>query len=76
MDDCPCEGCPLEGEEYRNLVDAVSNPLYRIAQRYLADSDLGLTRWMDEPTQKEIDAIRLVSSESLRQAEDRRKKMD
>ena len=54
----------------------VSDPLYQFAQRYLVDNDLNLTRWMDEPTRREMEAIRLVNAESQRQADERRKALE
>ena len=72
-EDWPCEGCPLESEEYVGLIEAVSDPLYRVASEFLTDHELGLDRFWDEPDFVTIQAIRFVSSERYRQAEDRRK---
>lgn len=61
------------GEEYRQLVEDASCPLYRQASLYLLDKELGLDRFWDEPEYRVVEAIRFVHSERNRQEEEMRK---
>ena len=71
--DVPCGDCPLLGEEYRQLVEDASCPLYRQASLYLLDKELGLDRFWDEPEYRILEAIRFVHGERNRQEEEMRK---
>lgn len=70
--DVPCEDCHLLEDEYIDLVEKVSFPLYQVAVRFLNDQHMGLAQWAIEPSEKVKDAIRLVHSEGHRIDEEMR----
>lgn len=56
----------MKSEEYQSLVEAVSDPLFQAARKYLNDKELGFIRWQEEPNPLLKEAVLFVSSESFR----------
>ncbi len=69
----PCRMCPLEGDTYQALIEAIDDPLYRAAAEYLNKKELGLDRWMREPPFWVQQAIVFVAAERQRIRERARK---
>ena len=61
--DILCADCPLLSENYQDLIDAVSDPLYRAAMLYLTDHELGLSHLWADIDPLTIEAVRYVHGE-------------
>ena len=67
----PCKGCPLESDEYLELMDI--DPLFIQAQDYLIEKELGLQPARDQIDPLLQEAIKFVNNEQYRQREEMRK---
>jgi len=65
-----CEDCPLDSDEFRELLDL--DTLYIEAQDYLYEHEIGLDRWRAEPRPKLWAAIKFVHAETHRLREKKR----